>query len=60
MGKSACSEDDDFRALEYWGLTKEQAEECIRISFDPDSTTADIDDFVKAVAAFKEEYLKLM
>lgn len=57
MGKSACSEDDDFRALESWGLTKEQAEECIRISFGPDSTTADTDDFVKAVAAFKEEYL---
>lgn len=57
MGKSACSEDGDFRALEAWGLTKEQAEECIRISFDPDSTTADTDDFAKAVAAFKEEYL---
>lgn len=57
MGKSACSEDDDFRALESWGLTKEQAEECIRISFDPDSTTADTDDFAKAVAAFKEEFL---
>ena len=56
-GHSACADNDDYRVLEAFGLTKEQASQTVRISFSEDTTTEDIDAFVQGVKEFKEVFV---
>ena len=56
-GHSACADNDDYRVLEAFGLTKEQASQTVRISFSEDTTTEDIDAFVQGVKEFKELFI---
>lgn len=56
-GHSACSNESDYRVLEAFGLTKEQASQTVRISFCEDTTTEDIDTFVQGVKEFKEMFV---
>ena len=56
-GHSACADANDFRVLEAFGLTKDQASQTVRISFGEDTTTEDIDAFVQGVKEFKELFI---
>ncbi len=56
-GHSACADNDDYRVLEAFGLTKEQASQTVRISFSEDTTAEDIDAFVQGVKEFKELFI---
>lgn len=57
VGHSACAENEDYRVLEAFGLTKQEASETVRISFNEDSTIEDIDAFVEGVKEFKEIFI---
>lgn len=56
-GHSACAENDDYRILEAFGLTKEQASQTVRISFGEDSVVEDIDALVKGIVEFKKLFV---
>ena len=56
-GHSACAENDDYRVLEAFGLTKERASQTVRISFSEDTSMEDIDAFVQGVKEFKELFI---
>lgn len=56
-GHSACAENDDYRVLEAFGLTKEQASQTARISFGEDTTQEDIDALVKGIVEFKKLFI---
>ena len=56
-GHSACAEHDDFRVLEAFGLTKEEASQTIRVSFCEDTTLEDIDMLVDGIVSFKEKFM---
>ena len=56
-GHSACADNDDYRVLEAFGLTKEQASQTVRVSFSEDTTIEDIDAFVQGVKEFKEMFV---
>lgn len=56
-GHSACAENDDYRVLEAFGLTNEQASQTVRISFGEDTTEEDIDALVKGILEFKELFV---
>ena len=58
VGDSACAEGHDFRVLtQGCGLSKTEAEQVIRISFDEDTEYKDIEQFIHNVAEFKERFL---
>lgn len=56
-GHSACADNDDYRVLEAFGLTKEKASQTVRISFGPNTTQKDIDTLVKGIVEFKEVFV---
>lgn len=56
-GHSACADNDDYRVLEAFGLTKEQASQTVRISFGEDTTQEDIDALVNGIVEFKEMFI---
>lgn len=56
-GHSACADNDDYRVLEAFDLTKEQASQTVRISFGEDTTEEDIDALVKGIMEFKEMFV---
>lgn len=56
-GHSACADNDDYRVLEAFGLTKEQASQTARISFGEDTTQEDIDALVKGIVEFKKLFI---
>ena len=56
-GHSACADNDDYRVLEAFGLTKEQASQTVRVSFGEDTTKEDIDDLVKGILEFKKMFV---
>lgn len=56
-GHSACADNDDYRVLEAFDLTKEQASQTVRISFGEDTTEEDINALVKGVVEFKEMFV---
>ena len=56
-GHSACADNDDYRVLEAFGLTKDQASQTMRISFGEDTTEEDIDALVKGIVEFKEMFV---
>lgn len=56
-GHSACADNDDYRVLEAFGLTKQEASQTVRISFGEDSAAEDIDALVKGIVEFKEMFV---
>lgn len=56
-GHSACAENDDYRVLESFGLTKEKASQTVRISFGEDTTEEDIDALVQGIVEFKNLFI---
>ena len=57
LAHSACSADADYRVTQAFGISKETAERCIRVSFSEDSTFEDIDALVKGIKEFKEKFV---
>ena len=55
-GHSACEENSDYRVLKEYGLTQEECESTIRVSFGPRTTKNDIYGLVDGIVRFKEEY----
>lgn len=58
LAHSACSADADYRVIQAFGISKETAERCIRVSFSEDNTFNDIDALVEGIKNFKELYVK--
>lgn len=56
-GHSACASNEDYRVLEAFGLTKEEASETIRVSFGEDTSTVDIDALVDGIVEFKNLFI---
>ena len=57
VGGSACVEKHDYRVLNAYGLSNNEASEIIRISFDEDSSIEDVEALVEGIKNFKELYL---
>lgn len=51
---SACAGQGDYRVAEAYGLTKEQAAHCIRLSFGYKTNEQDIDRFIEVLKEFRE------
>jgi cysteine desulfurase len=58
IGGSACSEKHDYRVLNAYGLSNDEASEVIRVSFCEDSSVEDVKALVKGIKEFKELYVK--
>lgn len=58
IGGSACAEKHDYRVLNAFGLSNDEASKVIRISFGLDSSVEDVVALVKGIKNFKELYLK--
>lgn len=56
-GHSACADNDDYRVLEAFGLTKQEASQTVRISFGEDTTEKDIDALVQGIVEFKNLFI---
>ena len=56
-GHSACADNDDYRVLEAFDLTKEQASQTVRISFGESTAQEDIDALVEGIVEFKEMFV---
>lgn len=56
-GHSACASNEDYRVLEAFGLTKEEASQTVRASFGKLTTQEDIDALVKGIVEFKEMFV---
>ena len=56
LAHSACSADADYRVTQAFGISKETAERCIRVSFSEDNTFEDIDALVNGIKEFKERF----
>ena len=57
LAHSACSADADYRVTQAFGISKETAEQCIRVSFSEDNTFNDIDALVDGIKEFKERFV---
>lgn len=56
-GHSACADNDDYRVLEAFGLTKQEASQTVRISFGESTTQEDIDTLVQGIVEFKNLFI---
>ena len=57
IGGSACAEKHDYRVLNAYGLSNDEASEVIRVSFGEDSSVEDVEALVEGIVAFRKEYL---
>lgn len=57
IGGSACAEKHDYRVLNAYGLSNDEASEVIRVSFGEDSSIEDVEALVEGIKNFKELYL---
>lgn len=57
LGHSACADNDDYRVLEAFGLTKEEASQTVRISFGESTSQEDIDALIKGIVEFKKLFI---
>ncbi len=57
IGGSACAEKHDYRVLNAYGLSNDEASEVIRVSFGEDSSVEDVETLVEGIKNFKELYL---
>lgn len=58
IGGSACAEEHDYRVLNAYGLSNDEASEVIRVSFGEDSSVEDVEALVEEIKNFKELYVK--
>lgn len=58
IGGSACAEKHDYRVLNAYGLSNDEASEVIRVSFGEDSSVEDVEALVEGIKNFKELYIK--
>ena len=58
IGGSACSSLHDFRVLNAWGLSNDEAGRVIRVSFGEDSSVEDVEALVEEIKHFKELYVQ--
>ena len=58
IGGSACSSLHDFRVLNAYGLTNDEASRVVRVSFGDETTEHDIDEFVKTVVEYREKFVR--
>lgn len=56
-GHSACADNDDYRVLEAFGLTKQEASQTVRVSFGEATTEEDIDALVQGIVEFKNLFI---
>lgn len=56
-GGSACNSAGDFRVLNAYGLTNDDAAEVIRVSFGYETTKDDIDALVSVIKEYKERFV---
>lgn len=56
-GHSACSDESDYRVLEAFGLTKDEASQTVRVGFSEDTTEEDIEALVKGIVEFKNLFI---
>ena len=57
IGGSACAEKHDYRVLNAYGLSNDEASEVIRVSFGEDNSIEDVEALVDGIKNFKELYL---
>ena len=57
IGGSACAEKHDYRVLNAYGLSNDEASEVIRVSFGGDNNIEEVKMLVKEIKNFKELYL---
>lgn len=57
LGASACAANHDYRVLEAFGVSKEDAEHTIRVSFGEDTTADDVIALVEGIKKFKEMFV---
>lgn len=57
IGGSACAEKHDYRVLNAYGPSNDEASEVIRVSFGEDSSVEDVEALVEGIKNFKELYL---
>lgn len=57
IGGSACAELHDYRVLNAYGLSNDEASEVIRVSFGEDSSVEDVVALVDGIVTFRKEYL---
>lgn len=55
---SACAGSGDYRIAEAYGVDKQTASECIRLSFGYDTTTEDIDEFLKVLKEYEDKFIR--
>ena len=57
IGGSACAEKHDYRVLNAYGLSNDEACEVIRVSFGEDSSIEDVKALVNGIKEFKEKFV---
>lgn len=57
VGYSACAEDSDYRVLRAFGLTEQEAQNTIRVSFGEDTTENDIVELANEIYNYKQKFL---
>lgn len=57
LGASACAANHDYRVLEAFGVSKEEAEHTIRVSFGEESKVEDVGVLVEGIKKFKEMFV---
>ena len=58
LGQSSCADEVDRRILcQGYGLSKQEADEVIRVSFGVDSNVDEIKALIESIIAFRKEYL---
>lgn len=58
IGGSACAEKHDYRVLNTYGLSNDEASEVIRVSFGEDSSVEDVETLVEGIKEFRDTYVK--
>lgn len=56
IGGSACAEKHDYRVLNAYGMSNDEASEVIRVSFGEDSSIEDTETLVTAIKEFRDVY----
>lgn len=56
VGGSACNAAGDFRVLNAYGLTNDEAAEVIRVSFGDETTKDDVDALISVIVEYKQRY----
>lgn len=57
VGGSACNAAGDFRVLNAYGLSNDEAAEVIRVSSGDETTKDDVDDLVSVIKEYKERFV---